>query len=168
MYNSIILSKNKVNESRSNIDTMYQNRYDLIPNLIHVVKEYTNHEKGLLKEITEIRSSILSNQKKSKDNTKNENQLSETFKSIFAISENYPELKSNENFIQLQKSWFEIEDNIQAARRSYNSAVNILNNKKETFPIMLVAASMTIEDFQLYECSENAKVKINAKELFKN
>ena len=89
-------------------------------------------------------------------------------KSIFAIAENYPDLKASNNFLELQTQWSEIEDRLQAARRAYNSSLKLLNDKKEMFPSNIVASMMKIEDFAMFEADEGAKIeKIDAKELFK-
>ncbi len=92
--------------------------------------------------------------------------LSSTLKSIFAVAENYPDLKANQNFIQLQNQWSEIEDNISAARRTYNAAVKELNNKKEMFPTNIIVTFISIPKYKYFEADKNAKKSLNAKELF--
>ena len=168
-YNSIIQTKNKVKESFSSIDTVLQNRYNLIPNLVEVVKQYASHESALLWKVSEMRAQLLSNTDKgSVDRFNQENQLQAWMKSIFAIAENYPDLKASNNFLELQTQWSEIEDRLQAARRAYNSSLKLLNDKKEMFPSNIVASLMKIEDFAMFEADEGAKIeKIDAKELFK-
>jgi len=103
IYNSIISLKNRVEETKSSIDTFLQNRYDLIPNLVETVKQYMQHERWVLEEVTKLRSSLI-NQKWnfSEERFEKENQVSSALKSIFAVAENYPDLKANQNFIQLQ------------------------------------------------------------------
>jgi LemA protein len=168
-YNSIIQIKNKVKESFSSIDTVLQNRYNLIPNLIEVVKQYATHETSLLNNVSEMRSKLLSNTDKgSVERFNQENQLQAGIKSIFAIAESYPDLKASNNYLELQTQWSEIEDRLQAARRAYNSSVKLLNDKKEMFPSNIVASMMTIENFAMFQAEEGAKVeKMDAKELFK-
>jgi LemA protein len=118
---------------------VFQNRYDLIPNLVEVVKQYVSHEKSLLEDVTKIRSNAMKSEEVTKEKLDQENMLSGTLKSIFALSENYPDLKANENFIQLQNQWTEIEERMQAARRSYNSSVKALNDKKQMIPSNIIA-----------------------------
>ncbi len=166
VYNSLIGAKNSVEESSSAIDTMFQNRYDLIPNLVEVVKQYASHEKTLLEWVTKLRSSAMSGQEMTKEKLAGENALSGTLKSIFALGENYPDLKANENFINLQNEWTNIEENLQAARRAYNAAVKFLNNKKEMFPSNLIASMMTFKEYPLFEAEEEAKETLDAKDLF--
>lgn len=114
-YNRIIGTKNNVDESFSSIDTVLQNRYDLIPNLVEVVKQYASHEAGVLNQVTQMRSKLLSNtdSKASKERFADENTLQMGMRSIFAVAENYPDLKANSNFLELQTQWSEIEDRLQ-------------------------------------------------------
>lgn len=165
-YNTLIRTKNLVDENVSAIDTMFQNRYDLIPNLVEVVKQYASHEKTLLEWVTKLRSSAMSGQEMTKEKLENENMLSGTLKSIFALSENYPDLKANQNFINLQNEWTEMEDKMQAARRSYNSAVKHLRDLREMFPSNIVAWMMTFKVYEMFEANAEAKKSLNANELF--
>lgn len=166
MYNGIVASKNQVEESYSAIDTVFQNRYDLIPNLVQVVQQYASHEKDILENVTKLRSNAMNNQELTQEKLENENMLSGTMKSIFALSENYPDLKANQNFIQLQNQWTEIEDRMQAARRGYNAAVKALNNKKEQIPTNIVAGMMSLKDYPMFEADAQARESLNAKDLF--
>ncbi len=169
-YNGIINAKNSVKESFSAIDTVLQNRYDLIPNLVEVVKQYAAHESGVLSKVTEMRSKLLSGgQSADAGRFADENALQSTMKSIFAIAENYPELKASANFLELQTQWSEMEDRMQGARRAYNAAVKELDNKKQMFPSNIVAGMMTIEPYAMYEADESVRsAKMDAKEMFKN
>ena len=166
LYNSLINLKNKVYEAKASIETVFQNRYDLIPNLIDTVKKYTEHEKSTLEDVTNIRSNLLNNQELSKDRFQKENQLSESLKSIFALSESYPDLKADQNFINLQNQWAEIEDRMQAARRTYNAAVKELWNAKEMIPTNIVAATMNLPSFEMFEADEESHQSLNAEEMF--
>ncbi len=166
IYNSIISVKNTVEESFSAIETVFQNRYDLIPNLVDVVKQYVSHERGLLEEVTKIRTSAINNTEITKEKLEEENMLSGTLKSIFALAENYPDLKANENFIQLQNQWTEIEERLQAARRAYNSAVKALNDKKQMIPSNIIASGMNLKDYPMFEAVSEAKESLDASELF--
>lgn len=167
-YNSIINSKNNVKESFWSIDTVLQNRYNLIPNLVEVVKQYMQHESWVISKVTELRASLMSNSNNtSSERFEKENQLQAGLKSIFAVAENYPDLKASANFLELQNSWSEIEDRLQWARRAYNSSVKELNNKKEMFPSSIIASMMTIEEYKMFEADASAKVeKMDAKAMF--
>ena len=166
IYNGIISARNNVKENSSAIDTVFQNRYDLIPNLIEVVKKYTKHESKVLENVTKLRSGAMGTQEITPEKLAQENMISGTLKSIFALSENYPDLKADSQFLNLQNQWQEIEDRLQAARRWYNSAVKILKNKKEQIPSSFIASTMNIEDYPMFEADEKAKESVNAKELF--
>lgn len=167
-YNSIIHTKNTANEALSAIDTVLQNRYNLIPNLVELVKRYMAHEAGLIEQVSEMRARLVSSgQQGSGDRFQNENVLQAGMKSIFALAENYPELKASNNFLELQTQWSELEDRLQWARRAYNAAVKSLQDKKEMFPSNLIARMMTLPNLALFEAEEAARVeKIDAKTLF--
>lgn len=113
-YNSIINTKNTASEAFSAIDTVLQNRYNLIPNLVELVKQYMAHEANLINKVSEMRAQLMSNTNKaSKERFAEENELQSGMKSIFAIAENYPDLKASSNFLELQTQWSEIEDRLQ-------------------------------------------------------
>ena len=162
IYNSIIDTKNTLEEAKSSIDVMLQNRYDLIPNLVETVRWYAKHEKEVFENITKLRTQLI-DQSWSMDSNRiqKENMLTEAFKSLFAVAENYPQLKSNKNFLALQNQLTEIEDRIQAARRTYNAAVKELKNKKQMFPYNIIASMMKLPGYPMFEA------KIKAKENFK-
>ncbi len=166
LYNSIVSARNSVEENKSTIETIFQNRYDLIPNLVEVVKQYADHEKELLRDVTELRSNAMNNQNITKEKLQNENQISSSLKSMFALGENYPDLKANQNFINLQNQWQEIEDRMQAARRWYNSAVKVLRNKKQQIPSNIVASGMNLQDYPMFEADKEARKNLNAKDMF--
>ena len=167
-YNSIINTKNTVKEAFSSIDTVLQNRYNIIPNLVEVVKQYMQHESWVISKVTELRANLMSNSNKSSlERFAQENELQAGLKSIFAVAENYPDLKASANFLELQTSWSEIEDRLQWARRAYNASIKELNNKKEMFPSNIVASMMTIEDYKMFEADSSARVeKLDAKAMF--
>ena len=167
-YNSIIRTKNSTEEAYSAIDTVLQNRYDLIPNLVEVVKQYASHETAVLSKVTEMRSKLLSGWSQwTQERFADENALQWAMKSIFAIAENYPDLKASSNFLELQTQWAEMEDRMQWARRAYNSAVKYLNDKKQMFPSNIVAGMMTIPTYAMYEADEAAKTtRMDAKPMF--
>lgn len=167
-YNSIIHTKNTASEAFSAIDTVLQNRYNLIPNLVEVVKQYMAHEASLINKVSEMRAKLVgAGDKWSAERFADENSLAAGMKSIFAIAENYPDLKASSNFLELQTQWSELEDRLQWARRAYNAAVKELNNKKEMFPSNIIAKMMTLPALTMFEAEESAKVeKIDAKAMF--
>ncbi len=167
-YNSIINTKNTAGEAFSAIDTVLQNRYNLIPNLVELVKQYMAHEASLINKVSEMRAQLMwSTDKWSTERFAKENELQAGMKSIFAIAENYPNLKASSNFLELQTQWSEIEDRLQWARRAYNAAVKELNNKKQMFPSNMIASMMTLPALTMFEAEEAAKVeKMDAKAMF--
>ena len=133
LYNSLIRLRNQVKNSWAQIDVQLKRRNDLIPNLVESVKGYMKHEKSVLENVTKARSAILA-AKTIEGKAKASNMLSETLKSLFAVSENYPQLKANENFLQLQEEITGTENKISYARQHYNDIVMVFNTKIETFP----------------------------------
>lgn len=167
LYNSIIKAKNDVENNKSTIQTVLQNRYDLIPNLVQVVQQYASHEKDIIEHVAMMRAQMVSSGN-TKLSSEEQNSLWWAMKSIFSLAETYPDLKANTNFINLQNQWSELEDRLQAARRWYNYAVTTLNNKKETFPSNLIASFVKTEEYQLFEGQEVAQNAPSAKDLFAN
>ncbi len=138
LYNAFVSLRQKVTEAWSDIDIQLKRRYDLIPNLVETVKGYASHESGVFEEVTKARSQAMQ-ATGLEDKAEAENILSGTLKSLFAISENYPDLKANENFLELQRELSDTENKIQASRRFYNSVVLSLNTKVESFPDTIIA-----------------------------
>ncbi|MEK9180313.1 MAG: LemA family protein [Patescibacteria group bacterium] len=136
-YNSFIRLRNRAREAWSDIDVQLKRRYDLIPNLVETVKGYMAHERGVFEKVTEARARAMG--AGAKDKAGAENMLSGALKSLFAVAENYPQLRASENFKQLQDELSDTENKIQAARRFYNTNVRDLNIKAETFPSNLIA-----------------------------
>src|SRR5579862_1577149 len=132
-YNGFVVLNNRVKEATSDIDVQYKRRYDLIPNLVETVKGYAAHEAGTLEKVTEMRTAAM-NATAPADKADAENMLSGALKSLFAVSENYPNLKANENFMELQRQLEDTENKLQAARRFYNSVVQDLNTRLQSFP----------------------------------
>jgi LemA protein len=166
MYNGLIKLKNRVKEAWSDIDVQLKRRYDLIPNLIETVKGYAKHESETFEKVVEARSTAMSAQKggSPEEQAEAENMLSSTLKSIFALSEAYPDLKANQNFLELQRELADTEDKIQAARRFYNGNVRDFNTKIEVFPTNIFAGMLHFTKFEFFEISnekerENVKVK---------
>jgi LemA protein len=166
MYNGLVRKRNEVENTFGAIDAMLKKRYDLIPNLIATVKEYMKHEAGVLGEITELRAKATSGNLSSDDKVMLENQLAKKMGGIMVAVENYPDLKANTNFLQLQASWNEIEEQISAARRAFNSAVTIYNNAVEVFPSNIIAMISGFKRKHVFEIQESERQNISAKNLF--
>jgi len=163
VYNSLIRLRNRVKEAWSDIDVQLKRRYDLIPNLMETVKGYMKHEEGVLTKVTEARASAMK-ATGAEEKGKAENMLSDTLKSLFAVAENYPDLKASQNFLQLQDEISDTENKIQASRRFYNGQVRDFNTKIQVFPNNIIAGMLkfTVEKFfaiDKEEERENVKVK---------
>ncbi len=168
-FNSLIRLKNRVNEAWSDIDVQLKRRYDLIPNLIETVKGATKHEEGVLTKVTQARTAAMSTHDSKdasmQDKLKAENMLSSTLKSIFALAENYPTLRANENFLQLQDELSDTENKVQASRRFYNGNVRDFNTKIETFPSNIIAGMFGFKIREFFEVAD-AKERDNVKVKF--
>ena len=162
VFNGFVILKNRTKEAFSDIDVQLKRRYDLIPNLVETVKGYAKHESEIFEKVTLARASAMSAQGM-KNKAVAENQLSETLKSLFAVSENYPDLKASTNFLELQRELTDTEDKIQAARRFYNTNVRDLNIKVESFPDNIIAKAFGFSQMELFEADANEKqpVKVN-------
>ncbi|MBI4592327.1 LemA family protein [Candidatus Uhrbacteria bacterium] len=137
-YNGLITSRNRVDESWSDIEVQLKRRYDLIPNIVNTVKGYAKHEDSVFTKVTEARTAAMG-AKTMQEHAKAENMLSETLKSLFAVSEAYPALQASTNFLQLQHELTDAEDKIMASRRFYNANVRDFNTKLQIFPTNLIA-----------------------------
>lgn len=162
-YNSFIKMKNSIEEAFATIDVYLKKRFDLIPNLVETVKGYAAHEKGTFEQITAARASVA-NSGSTEERLANENILSGTLKSLFAVAEAYPDLKANTNFLDLQTQLNMVETDIANARKYYNANVRMFNTKLETFPTRLIARKFGFEKQPMYEVPneaerENVKVK---------
>lgn len=167
MYNSLIKLKNRVDEAWSDIDVQLKRRYDLIPNLVETVKGYAAHEKDTLEKVIQARNSAMQAQSggDAKAQAEAENMLSSTLKSIFALSENYPDLKANTNFLELQRELSDTENKIQASRRFYNGNVRDFNTKLQMFPTNIIGNMLGFKDRDFFEI-EDAKERENVKVSF--
>jgi len=150
IYNSLVRLNNRTKEAWADIDVQLKRRYNLIPNLVETVKGYASHEREVLQKVTEARAKAMGAQGM-QERGKAENMLSETLKSLFAISESYPDLKASQNFLELQRELRDTEDKIQAARRFYNANVRDLNIKIESFPVNLIASTLGFKKRELFE-----------------
>jgi len=156
IYNSLIVLRNRVKEAWSDIDVQLKRRYDLIPNLVETVKGYAGHERETFEKVTQARNMAM-NAQGIKEKGEAENMLSQTLKSIFALSENYPELKASQNFLELQQELSDTENKIQAARRFYNGNVLELNTKIETVPSNVVANMFNFKQSEFFQIGEEEK-----------
>lgn len=165
VYNSLIVLRNKSDEGWADIDTQLKRRYDLIPNLVETVKGYATHEKSTFEEVTKARSMAMSATTPDQK-AKAENFLTGTLKSLFALAENYPELKANQNFLDLQNTLTEIEEHIQMSRRYYNGTVRDFNTKLQVFPNNVIAGVLGFKAKEYFEADEKEKknVKVSFKE----
>ena len=156
MYNGLIKLKNRVDEAWSDIDVQLKRRYDLIPNLVNTVKGYATHERELFEKVTEARTRAM-NAGSTHEKAEAENMLSGTLKSLFAVSENYPELKANQNFLELQRELTDTEDKIMASRRFYNGNVRDFNTKIQVFPTNIIAGMLSFVAREFFEADEKEK-----------
>ena len=153
IFNRLVNLKNRSEEAWSDIDVQLKRRHDLIPNLVETVKGYAKHEKELFEKVTEARAAAISS-KGIADKAKAENQITEALKSVFAVAENYPNLKANENFVELQREITDTEDKIQAARRFYNGNVRDPNIAIESFPSNIIANMFSYKKKELFELDD--------------
>lgn len=163
LYNSLIRSRNRVQESWSDIDVQLKRRYDLIPNLVETVKGYATHEKQTFEEVTKARADAMKAQGTAAQ-AQSEARLGSLIGNILAVAENYPELKASENFKALQEELSDTENKIQAARRFYNNQVLTFNNKLQVFPTNIIGSWLKFKVQEFFELAdpkerENVKVK---------
>lgn len=152
VYNALVRLRNNAEEGFSTMDVYMKKRYDVIPNLVETVKGYAKHEAKTLEGVMQARYACMSANDPA-ERAKSENMLSGTLKSLFAVTENYPQLQANENFLSLQANLRDLEDEIANSRKYYNGCVKLLNNKIEVFPSNLVARKYKFEKKVLFEIS---------------
>jgi len=158
-YNRLVTLKMRVKEALSDIDVQLKRRANLIPNLVETVKGYALHEKSVLENVTEARSRILQAQTPH-EKAEADNFLSETLKTLFAVAENYPDLKASTNFLELQRELRDAEDKIQAARRFYNQNVMAYNTLLKTFPSNLIAKIFNFKEEEFFEIEEEREREV--------
>ena len=156
IYNNLIKARNKVKQAKSGIDVYLNQRFDLIPNLVECVKQYTKYEKEVFTEITELRELYL----KDSTNFKSAEKINNKMNEIVALAENYPELKANEQYLNLQKNLTKLESQLQAARRIYNMEITDYNNKIQTVPSNIVAKLFRFKNAELFQIEEYKKENI--------
>lgn len=158
-YNSLIKYRNQADEAWSDIDVQLKRRHNLIPNLVETVKGYATHERSTLDSVTAARTQALSATTPA-DHAKAENMLSSTLKSLFAVSESYPDLKANTNFLELQRELSDTENKIQASRRFYNGVVRDYNTSIETVPTNIIASLFTFTKREFFELENEAEKEV--------
>lgn len=163
-YNGLITARNKVKEQWSGIEVQLERRFDLIPNLVETVKGYAKHEEETLKGLTELRTSWNSAKTVAEKGELN-SKLNSILSSFYAVAENYPDLKANDNFLQLQLELKNTEDKIASSRESYNDAVNTYNTKIEVIPTNIIANIFHFEESELFKV-ESEEVRKNVKVSF--
>jgi len=155
-YNGLIKLKNRTDEAESDIDVQLKRRHDLIPNLIETVKGYAAHEKSVFENVTKARSQAMQ-AGSIEDKAKSENMLTGALKSLFAVAENYPELKASVNFLKLQDELSDTENKIQASRRFYNGNVRDFNTSQEVFPTNIFAKNLGFTKREFFDIEEGEK-----------
>ena len=168
LYNSLVAKKNQVINVFGTIYAMLKKRYDLLPKLISTVKAYMKHERELLEDITKMRAKAVSGQLSDDEKVDLDNKVTKALGGIMVAVENYPDLKANQNFLQLQGSMNEIEEQISAARRAYNAAVTDYNNAVEMFPTNILASMMSYKLKKVFEINPQQREDIDTDKLFKS
>jgi LemA protein len=166
LYNNLIRRRNRVDQAYSTIEVQLVQRYDLIPKLVETVKQYMGHERGLLENITRLRTEAMRASTPAEKINK-DNQLTTALGQLNVSMENYPQLRASENFVHLQRSLNEVEEQLAAARRSYNGAVTDYNNAVQTFPSSLIAGSMDFAPRQMFLAEAKKLHDVDMKGLFK-
>lgn len=162
MFNQIVRENNLVKKAFSTVDVYLKKRYDLVPNLVEVVKEHAKHDKEVFENIANARAKAL--QSTSEDESvKNDNELNKAMKSLFMVAEQYPDLKSSTSFVELQKKLSDLEDELAAARRTYNAAVTEYNTTLESFPTNIMGKIMRKKQKELFVVSDDIRNVINMK-----
>ena len=154
-YNGFVTLRNRIKEAWSDIEVQMKRRYDLIPNLVETVKGYAKHESGTLEKVIQARNMAMAAHENMKEVAQSENMLTGALKSIFALSESYPDLKANQNFLELQRELRDTEDKLQASRRFYNGNVLAYNTKTELFPSNAVASMFKFQKEEFFELDES-------------
>lgn len=153
-YNGLIRVRNRVDEAWSDIEVQLKRRYDLIPNLVNSVKGYATHEESVFSKVTEARAQAMQAGNNPHDKLAAENMLTQSLKSLFAVAEAYPQLRANENFLQLQRDLTDTEDKIQASRRFYNGNVRDFNTRLQVFPTNLIAGALGFGKREFFDIDE--------------
>ena len=159
LYNGLVRKRNSVKEALADVSTLLKQRFDMIPNLVNIVKGYAKHEKDVFEKVTELRSA-MANATTPGQIDKLENQMTGVLKTLFAVAENYPELKANENFLNLQNTLKQLEDEIQKSRRYYNAVVKDYNNALMIFPANIVAPMFGFKPEEYFKADPNEEKNV--------
>lgn len=155
LYNKLVALRNRVEEAWADIDVQLKRRYDLIPNLINTVKGYAAHERSVFERVTEARTMAMGAQGIA-DHGRAENMLTDALKSLFAVAEAYPDLKANQNFLELQRELSDTENKIQSARRFYNASVRDMNTAVQSVPSNIIAGMFKFSNREFFELEEGS------------
>lgn len=169
LYSSLIRKRNKVQEAFSSIDVQLKKRYDLIPNILILAKKYMDNERGLIEEVTKLRTDVMNLSKSPKNIDRKialDTQIAQKMRQIIVAVENYPQLKTAEPMVIAMQTYNEVEEHIAAARRFYNIAANELKNAVEIFPSSLFARLLNIKTVDFFKATEQEKQTVNAAEFF--
>lgn len=166
LFNTMVGRKNRVQFAFAGMDAMLKKRFDLIPNLVAAVERYLNHEREVLLQLAAIRSRAVKGGMETDELVQLDNQLTSSLRSVFALAENYPQLRASDNFLQLQGALNETEEQIAASRRAYNAAVTDYNNGCGMFPLNVVAVLMGYKPKAWFEISDAERRNVNVKELW--
>lgn len=159
VYNRLVGLKERVRESSSDIEVQLKRRADLIPNLVETVKGYASHEKEVLENVTNARTKMLE-AKTVKEGLSADNMLTEALKTLFAVAENYPDLKANQNFLHLQQELVDAEDKIQASRRFYNAVLREYESFRQSFPQSIIANLFKFPTFEYFDVEEEERATV--------
>lgn len=166
LYNSVIGKKNEVDNAQGGLDAQLKQRYDLIPNLVSSVKTYMQHEAGTLEKIVELRSQVIKKNISMEDKQELNKEISRALSGIMVQVEQYPDLKSSSNFQELQRTLYEVEQNIAASRRFYNAAVTDYNNAIEMFPTNIISGFLRLKRKEVFNIPDAEKRNVNIQNLF--
>ena len=155
-YNSFVWLRNRARNAWADVDVQLKRRHDLVPNLVETVKGYASHEKGVFEDVARLRARAMEIER-TEDRAGTEADLAEAIKSLFAVAENYPQLRADRNFRELQSQLAQIEDNIQYARRYYNAVVRDLNTKRELFPSSLVGSLFGVRPLPYFQAEDEER-----------
>jgi len=164
LYNRLVKGRLMVSEGYSGIDVQLKRRHNLIPNLVSTVEGYANFERGVLEDVTRLRSK-LAEDASLKETAQRENELSSSLRHLFAVAENYPDLKASQSFLDLQNQLTEIEDTIQKARRYYNATVRDYNIRVQSFPSLIVAKLFAFKAAEFFQLATSAESEVPRVEI---
>ena len=167
LYNSLVGKKNQVINVFGTVDALLRKRYDLIPNLVATAQTYMQYEKEVLSKVTELRARAISGKASDDEKIAIDREISQALRGIMVAVENYPDLKANQSFLQLQASLNEVEEQISAARRAYNAAVTDYNNAVEMFPTNLMAQMMNYQRKAVFEIAPAEREPVDVQKMFK-